>query len=176
MAGLDYPTVEELPGRFAIAKPRAHGQLGDLIQVLTGFRRHAELPGAQSRFHILRSVAYQGDFKIVDERGSIHGDARNEAPPHQIDEQRAESDFDDVAADAPQNSPVLLARSMDGAKETAQVSGSQNIGKRIEKFQERKMRSRWLRKIVHADFALPRRKRIRVQVGEGDGPAGVDTH
>src|SRR5713226_3342571 len=38
------------------------------------------------------------------------------------------------------------------------------------------MRSHRLRKIAHADFALPRRKRIRVQVGEGDGPAGVDAH
>src|SRR5713101_3738545 len=116
MAGLDYPTVEELPGRFAIAKPRTHGQLSDLIPVLTGFRRHAELPGAQSRFHILRSVAHQGDFKIVDERGSIHGDARNEAPPHQIDEQRAESNLNNVPPDAPENSPALLARSVNSCK------------------------------------------------------------
>src|SRR5216684_1530327 len=154
MAGLDHSAVEELPGRFAISKPRTHGQLGDLIQVLAGFRRHAELPGAQSRFHILRSVAYQGDFKIVDERGSIHGDARNEAPPHQIDEQRAESDFDDVAADAPENGLALLTRPMDGREQSAQIGSSENVGKRVEEFQERKMRSRWLRKIVHADFAL----------------------
>src|SRR5713226_2342875 len=126
MAGLDHTAVEELPGRFAVAEPRAHGQLGDLIQVLTGFRRHAELSGAQSRFHVFRSVAYQRDLEIMDERGSIHGDARNEAPPHQIDEQRAESDFDDVAADAPQNGPVLLARSVNSGKESAQISGSQN--------------------------------------------------
>src|SRR6266849_7905527 len=134
MAGLDHSAVEELPGRFAIAKPRTHGQLSDLIQVLTGFRRHAELPGAQSRFHILRSVAYQGDFKIVDERGSIHGDARNEAPPHQIDEQRAESDFDDVAADAPQNGLALLARSMDGRQQSAQIGSSENVWQGIQKF------------------------------------------
>src|SRR5229473_8701207 len=137
MAGLDYPTVEELPGRFAVAEPRAHGQLGDLIQVLTGFRRHAELSGAQSRFHVFRSVAYQRDLEIMDERGSIHGDARNEAPPHQIDEQRAESDFDDVAADAPQNGSALLARQVDGGEEMAKVFGRENVRKRVEKFCER---------------------------------------
>src|SRR5713101_7763936 len=127
MAGLDHTAVEELPGRFAVAEPRAHGQLGDLIQVLTGFRRHAELSGAQSRFHVFRSVAYQRDLEIMDERGSIHGDARNEAPPHQIDEQRAESDFDDVAADAPQDGLALLARSMDGRPPGAQIGSSENV-------------------------------------------------
>src|SRR5713226_3521962 len=130
MAGLDHTAVEELPGRFAIAKARAHGQLRDLIQIFASLRRHAKAPRAQPALDVLRSVAHQGDFKIVDERGSMHGDARNEAPPHPPAEQRAESDFDDVAADAPQNGPVLLARSVNSGKEIAQISGSQNVGKR----------------------------------------------
>src|SRR5713226_6504221 len=129
MAGLDHTAVEELPGRFAIAKARAHGQLGDLIQIFASLRRHAKGPRAQPALDVLRSVAHQGDFKIVDERGSIHGDARNEALPHQIDEQRAESDFDDVPAYAPQNGLALLARLVNGSEETAEVSGGEEIGK-----------------------------------------------
>ena len=68
-----------------------------------GFAGHAELAGAEAGFDVFGGVAGECDFEIVDERGAVHGDAGDEAAVHQIDEDRAEADLDDVAADAPED-------------------------------------------------------------------------
>ena len=102
--------VQKLPRGFAVADANTVRQLGDFVDVFSGFFRHAELAFAEAGFDVLGSVAGEGDFEIVNERGAVHRDSGDESALHQIDQNRAEADFDDVAADAPENGSALFAR------------------------------------------------------------------
>src|SRR5271157_5607203 len=108
------PASEVLPGGFPVSHANPVSQLGDFVDAPSGFLRHAELALTDGRFHILGSVADHGDFKIMDEGSSIHGDAGNVALFHQVDEHRRESYLNDVTPDAPQNGSLSFARNMDG--------------------------------------------------------------
>src|ERR1700688_41735 len=88
---------EELAGGFAVADANAVRELGDFVDVLVGFRGHAELTCAEAGFNVFGGVAGDGDFEIVDEGGAVHGDAGDEAAFHQVDEDGAKADFNDVA-------------------------------------------------------------------------------
>src|SRR5882762_1446123 len=173
---IDYGVMEELAGGFTIAEAGAHGDFCDLVQILTGFRGHAECAGAETGFDVFGSVADEGDFEVVDEGGAVHGEGGDEAAAHEIDEQRAEADFDDVAADAPENGFALLAGLVDGGEEIAEVSSGEEVGKGGEEFGERGIGGGGLGKIADADFALAGGERVRLEVGEGDGAGGVDAH
>src|ERR1700730_2237549 len=118
---------EELPGGFAVADAGAVGKFGDFVDVLAGLRGHAEPAFAEAGFDVFRSVAGKSDFKVMDERGAIHGDAGDEAALHEIDQDRAEADLDDVAADAPQNGPTLFAGGVDGAEEPAKIFSGEDV-------------------------------------------------
>src|SRR5712691_4960859 len=167
---------EELAGGFAVADSSAIRKFGNFVDVLAGFLSHAELAFAEAGFDVFGSVAGKRDFEIVNERGAIHGNPRNEAAFHQIDQDRAEADFDDVAADAPENRFALLARDVDGAEEMAEIFSGENIGKRIEEFGERTFRAGRLCKVADADFALARRKRVSVNCAERKRTDRVDAH
>src|SRR5229473_5869354 len=134
---IDDSVVEELAGGFAIAEAGAHSDFCYLIQILAGFRGHAEGAGPESGFDLFGSVADEGDFKIVDERGAVHGEGGDETAAHKVDEDRAEADFDDVAADAPENGFALLAGLVDGGEEIAEVSSGEEVGEGCEEFGER---------------------------------------
>src|SRR5258706_12539521 len=73
VGNVDYGVVEELAGGFAIPEAGAHGNFGDLVQIFAGFRGHPECAGAKTGFDVFGSVAGEGDFEIVDERGAVHG-------------------------------------------------------------------------------------------------------
>ena len=174
VGNVDYGVVEKLAGGFAIAQAGAHGYFCNLVEILAGFRSHAECAGAETGFDVFGSVTGEGDFEIVDERGAVHGQRGDEAAAHEIDQQRAEADLDDVAADAPENGFALLAGLVDGSEEVAEVSGGEEVGEGSEKFVQRGIRGGRLGKIAHADFALAGGKRVGLEVGEGDGAGGVD--
>jgi hypothetical protein len=167
---------EELPGGFAIANSNALSKLGNVIDVLAGFCGHAELAFAESRFNVFGSVSGEGDFEIVEERSAVHGDSGDETAFHQIDQDRAEADFDDVATDTPDNGVLLLARAMDSVEKILKILGGEKIRERIEKFCEREVHGGRLREAADADLALAGSKRIRVDRTEGEGMNRIDTH
>ncbi|MCU1241026.1 MAG: hypothetical protein JWO71_1752 [Candidatus Acidoferrum typicum] len=173
---VDYGVVEELAGGFTVAEAGAHGNFCNLVEILTRFRGHAECAGTETGFDVFGSVAGEGDFEIVDERGAVHSERGDEAAAHEIDEQRAKADFDYVAADAPENGFALLAGLMNRGEEIAEVGGGEEVGEGSEKFVQRGIGGGWLGKIAHADFALAGGKRIGLEVGEGNGAGGVDAH
>src|SRR5580700_11671247 len=105
---------EILPGGFAITHANALGEASDFVNTGARFLGHAKLAFANARFDIFRSVADHGDFKIMYERGAIHGDARDKTFAHQVDEHWTKSDFDDVATHAPQNGLLLSFRAVHG--------------------------------------------------------------
>ena len=129
---VNYGVVEKLPGGFAVAEAGTHGDFCDLVEIFAGFRGHAECTGSQTGFDIFGSVAGEGDFEIVDERGAVHCERGDEAAAHEIDEERAEAGFDYMAADAPEDGFALLARLMNGSKEVAEVGGGEEVGKGSE--------------------------------------------
>src|SRR6266478_6018915 len=75
---IDHGVVEKLAGGFAVAEAGAHGDFCDLVQILTGFRGHAECAGTETGFDVFGSVADEGDFKVVDEGGAVHGEGGKE--------------------------------------------------------------------------------------------------
>ena len=87
------------------------------------------MAGTEVGLHIFGGVAGQRDFEIVDERSAIHGDSRNKTAFHQIDQDGAEADFDDVAADAPEDGFALFARAVNGSEKMAEIFGGEDIGK-----------------------------------------------
>src|SRR6266852_9622403 len=125
---IDDAAREKLSGSFAVADANALGKFGELVDVLAGFGGHAELAFADAGFDVFGSVAGEGDFEIVDERGAVHGDSGNEAAFHEVDENRAEPDFDDVASDAPKDGFAPFARAVDRGEELAKIFGGENSG------------------------------------------------
>src|SRR5271157_4134766 len=136
MLGRKDAAGQVLSGSLTVANANAVGQLGDFVDVGAGFFGHAELPLAEGGFHILGSIAGHGDFKIMNQGGAIHGDARNESAAHEIDENRAEADLDDVAAETPEDGAFLFTRVMDGGEKVAQILRSQNSRQRVEELRE----------------------------------------
>src|SRR5712692_1071944 len=126
---IDDAAGKKLPSGFAVADADALGKFGEFVDVLAGFRGHAELAFADAGFDVFGSVAGEGDFEIVDERGAVHGDSGNEAAFHEVDENRAEPDFDDVASDAPKDGFAPFARAVDRGEELAKIFGGENIRK-----------------------------------------------
>src|SRR5580704_6643424 len=104
--------VEKLAGGFAVADVETGGEFRKFVDVLTGFAGHAELACAEAGFDVFGSIASESDFEIVNQRGAVHGDARDEAAFHQIDENGAETHFNHVAADSPKNGCTLFAGAM----------------------------------------------------------------
>ena len=96
--------------------------------MFASFAGHAELAGVDAGVYVLGSVSRDGDFEIVDERSTIHGDAGYKSAFHQIDEDRAEADFDDVAADAPQNCFFVGAGALDSSEQLAEIFSGEKIG------------------------------------------------
>src|SRR2546429_409723 len=82
MLNFDDAAREKLPSGFAVADSNAVRKFGEFVDVLAGFLGHAELAFADAGFDVFGGVASQGDFKIVDEGGTIHGDSGNEAAFH----------------------------------------------------------------------------------------------
>jgi len=70
-----------------------------------------------------------------------------------------------VAADAPEDGFALLAGSVDGGEEIAEVGGGEEIGEGGEEFVEGGIVGGGLGEIADADFALSRCERVSVEMG-----------
>ena len=166
---LESAAGKELAGSFAVANANARGELGEFVEVAAGFLGHAKLTGAETGFDVFGGVAGERDFEIVDEGGAVHGDSRDEAAAHEIDEDGTETDFDDVAAEAPENGAALFAGAMDGGEKIVKVFGGEDFGKGIEEFCEGGIRSGRFGEVASADFAFARSERVGVDGAERDG-------
>ena len=109
-------TGEKLASSFAVADTQAVRKFCEFVDVLPGFCGHAELAIAEAGFDVFGSVSRQRDFEIVDEGGAVHRYARNESAFHQVDQDRTETNLDNVAADAPENGTALFARAVNGGE------------------------------------------------------------
>src|SRR5437667_6596638 len=125
----DDATGEKLPRGFAVADADTVRKFRDVVEIFSCFFGHAELAFAKTSFHIFGSVASQRDFKIVNKRSAVHGDSGDEPAFHQIDQNEAEADLDDMAADTPDNGFPLFASHVNAAEGIAKPLGGNNSWK-----------------------------------------------
>src|SRR5579864_505424 len=107
-------TRKELSRGFSVTDANSISEFCHLVQILSGFFRHAECTGYKPRFHILGSVPGKGDLEIVNQCRAVHRNAGNKAALHQVNKNGAKSDFNNVATDAPKNGAALFPRMMNG--------------------------------------------------------------
>ena len=136
MLRVDIFLRKKLPGGFAEANSSAFRKGGHFVDRAARFLGHAEFSFAEHGVDIFGRAAGDGDFEIVDERGAVHGDSADEAAAQKVNEQRAEADFDDVAAHAPENLAGLRTRVEDGTGDEAKILGGEDARERIEEFRE----------------------------------------
>jgi len=174
MLRVDICARQELSGSFAEADTSAFREGRHFVERAAGFLGHAEFAVAENGVDIFGSAADHGDFEIVDERGAVHGDSADEAAAKKINQQRAEADFDDVAAHAPENRAGLRARVEDGAGDEAKVFGGENARQRVEKLREGCALAMRLGELADLDFAGARREWIGVQAVKVERLSFVD--
>ena len=166
MLGASLFVVEQFTGGFAEANAGAARERGHFVDDLASFLGHAEFSFAEDGVDVLGGASNHGDFEIVYQGGTVHGDSADEAAAQKIDEHRAEADFDDVTAHAPENGARVRAGFHDGLGDGAQVFGGENARERVEKLGEGFALAIGLGELSDADFAGARGKRIGAEAVE----------
>src|SRR5271169_3390515 len=151
-------------------------ELGDFVDAPTGFLGHAELAFAECGFHIFGSAAVQRNFEIVDECGTVHGDAGNVAFVDQVNQDGRETHLDNMATDAPEDGPAALARPVNRTSEIVQILSRQNFRQRIEEFCEGSAAGCGKREIMRGDFALTRGEGISPNTAKRYRLDGINAH
>src|SRR5262249_18510856 len=124
---------EEFSGGFAISDARIGSSGGNFVEVSSCFACHPEFACAKAGFDVLGSVTAKRDFKIVDERGAVHGNAGDKSPANEVVENGTEAGLDHVAADAPKNGLAGAFCCVDGDEEIAKIIDGEDPGERVEK-------------------------------------------
>src|SRR5712692_5470981 len=83
------------------------------IQKGAGLLSHAETPIAEAGRDIFGGFAHEGELEVMDDSGAVHDDSSYDAPLHEIDDQRAESDLDRMRAHAQENGFISAVRQSD---------------------------------------------------------------
>src|SRR6266436_5770316 len=120
---------KKLPGGFAVADANAVRELGDFVEIFSGFFGHAELAFAEAGCHVFGRVSGERDFEVVDQRRTVHGDSADEAALHQVDQHGTKADFDDVSPNSPENCFALFARNVHRAEKLAEIFRCKNSWK-----------------------------------------------
>src|ERR1700684_344583 len=103
MLGPQSRAAEELTRCFAEPDLAALRAKGSFVEEKAGFLGHSEFAIAKNSFHIFGRAAHERDFKVVDESGTVHRDTAYKAAIHEVNQERAQADLDDVASYAPEN-------------------------------------------------------------------------
>src|ERR1700733_1678285 len=103
MFGLQSRTGKKLARRFAEPDLAALRTKRSFVEENAGFLGHSEFAITKNSFHIFGSAADQSNFKVMDECGAVHCDAAYKTAIHEVNQQGAQADLDDVAPYAPEN-------------------------------------------------------------------------
>ena len=110
--------------------PRSLGDGG--IHLAPGLLRHAERAVRQATGDVLARAAERGELEVVDRGTAVHREMRDHAAPHQLPQQRAEADLDDVTPEQHDDrSASRRARNLVG--DVAQVLRGEDVGERAPK-------------------------------------------
>ena len=124
------------------------------VDLLARLPRHPELPRAQAALHVLGRVAGHGQLEVVDDPGAVHGQARDQALLHEVDEDRRQAHLQDVRADPPQDRFAAIARPQDLGGQPPQDIRPQDARERVEERAERAAARVGAGELVQRDLAL----------------------
>jgi len=135
------------------------------IQKLAGFLSHPEPAGPKRLVDILRRAACNRQLEVVDDPRAICRKRGNEAALHQIDQNRSKTRLDDMGAEAPDDSPIAIARRTDRGHNGDEIGGGKHSRQRR---QERRDATATIRSctISGIRLALSRPERIGVNAGQ----------
>ena len=102
------------------------------VKLATGFLGCAEAAIGEHGFHILAGVAGDGDFEIVNRGGAVQCESRGVTAAHEIDENRGQAAFNDMAAESPEDHLFASAGVGQCVDHSAQRIGHENVRERIE--------------------------------------------
>src|SRR5579885_3290427 len=91
---------------FADAEAFAISARNGAVELAAGFLGRAEAAIGQYGFDIFAGLSGERDFEIVNRGRAVHGERGGVTAVHEIDENRREAAFNDMAAEAPDNSAL----------------------------------------------------------------------
>ncbi len=97
---------------------------------------------------------------------AVHRDVRNDLPLHQVDKERRQPGFHDVAAQHHDHAFVRARGRDDRVDDAQEISGDEDVGQRAKKVVERRARDRGRGKLRCTDFVRPARDGHRANGGE----------
>src|SRR5579871_5937174 len=96
------------------------------MDVSAGLFRYANLALTESGRNVFRGGSRQRDFEIVNQRGAVHGKSRDVTALHEIDQDRAQTHFDHVPAQSPDDRLASFPRPLQRFNHPAETLASQN--------------------------------------------------
>ena len=102
------------------------------VELTAGFLRRAEAAIGKHGFDIFAGVSGDRDFKIVDRGRTVERKRRGVTPVHEIDQDRRQAAFYDVAAESPEDHFLAGASVRQCIDDGAQRIGRQDMRKRIK--------------------------------------------
>jgi len=118
---------QESADRLPEAQPQCHPLINRAVQQPAGFVGHAESAGPERLIDVLGGRPSQCDLEIVNDRGTVGGDGRDESATHQIDEQRPQTGLDDMRPKSPDDTVVPARGANQRINHSAEVSGGEDI-------------------------------------------------
>src|SRR3990167_6148440 len=100
-------------------------------------------------------MSHERQFEIVNDPGAVHGHSRYDPLLHEVHENRTQSDFDDVGADAQDDRLALAMGLRDGFGDGAQGFDAEDIRQRAIELAEASLSLPGAGKVGDADFAMP---------------------
>ena len=102
------------------------------VEKQTRLAGHAEAAVLEAGRHILGRGALIGELEVVNDPGAVHGDRGHDAAFHEIDQDGAQPDLDDMGAEADDDlAPVAMAAGHQ-TRRGAKIGGRQDVRQAVD--------------------------------------------
>ena len=168
VAGARTARREVAPHRGAEAEAVAVALDDRPVHLLAGLAGHAEGARAEPRLDVLRGLPGHRELEVVDDPRPVEGDRGDEAPLHEVDQDRREADLDHVGAQPPDDGPAAGAGPQDLVAQRAQrLAGEDPRAGESRKRARPSPRRCGPAELRAGDLALPRREGVGRDAGRG---------
>ena len=162
---LDDHRPDRLPKAPVLLRPVANRPVDHAVRLL----RHAEGTVGECGRDVFRRRAHEGQLEIMDDAGAVHGDRGDDLALEHLNEERAQTHFDDMRAEHPQDGLAPLMGGHDGIHHRAQISGGEDVGKRLVILAEGGALTAYARKTLDVHLAFARADRVGLKLSQIEG-------